>query len=158
MIRPLFWGSLLASLLAGCAAPLDHPAPPAVQEPRADTVPETSIPSEVPIPVARQGRYTLVEIRPDEGQRNLLRQVIDTRVPDPQRATVGDALRHVLLRSGYLLCPEKRIALFDTLPLPAAHYRIGPMPLDEALRMLAGVPWRLDVDERSRLVCFFHIS
>ncbi|MDR3352750.1 MAG: hypothetical protein LBO00_07115 [Zoogloeaceae bacterium] len=30
--------------------------------------------------------------------------------PDPQTATVGNALRYVLLRSGYLLCPAKDIA------------------------------------------------
>jgi hypothetical protein len=29
------------------------------------------------------------------------------------------------------------------------------MPLDAALQMLVGVSWMLDVDERSRLVCFF---
>jgi type IV pili sensor histidine kinase/response regulator len=151
MIRPLFWGSLLASLLAGCASTHREAAPaPAVEEIRANPV------AEIPeIPVTRQGRYALVEIRPDEGQRDLLRQVIYTRIPHPQHATVGDALRHVLLRSGYLLCPEKDIALLDTLPLPAAHYRVGPMPLDAALQMLVGVSWMLDVDERSRLVCFF---
>jgi type IV pili sensor histidine kinase/response regulator len=156
MIRPLLWGSLLASLLVGCAT-FDRTTPPAIPaEVGADTVPETPIPPEIPIPVTRQGRYTLVEILPDTAERDLLRQMVEVRIPNPQHATVGDALRHVLLRSGYLLCPDKEIALLDTLPLPAAHYRIGPMPLDDALRMLAGVSWILDVDERNRLVCFFH--
>jgi type IV pili sensor histidine kinase/response regulator len=150
IIRPLFWGSLLASLLAGCA---HREATPAAVRAEANVmaahVPET------PIPVTRQGRYALVEIRPDAGQRDLLRQVIEVRIPNPQNATVAEALRYVLLRSGYLLCPEKDIALLDTLPLPAAHYRIGPIPLDEALQMLAGASWILDVEESRRLVCFF---
>jgi type IV pili sensor histidine kinase/response regulator len=148
MIRPLFWGSLLASLLAGCA-PTHQESPPAPAMADAPPLPEARI------PVTRQGRYALVEIRPDEGQRDLLRQVVELRIPDPQNATVAEALRYVLLRSGYLLCPEKDIALLDTLPLPAAHYRIGPMPLDEALQTLAGASWILDVEEHSRLVCFF---
>jgi type IV pili sensor histidine kinase/response regulator len=112
MIR-LFWGSLLASLLAGCASTYREAAPPAVQEARVEVIPEIVTTPTVPeaqIPVTRQGRYALVEIRPEDAQRDLLRQVVDVRIPDPQTATVGDALRYVLLRSGYLLCPAKDIA------------------------------------------------
>jgi type IV pili sensor histidine kinase/response regulator len=149
-MKRLFLGSLYASLLAGCASTPPETTLLVVQGREAETVPE--------IPVIRQGRYTLVEIRPEDAQLNLLRQVVDVRIPDPQNATVGDALRYVLLRSGYLLCPEKDIAPLDALPLPAAHYRIGPMPLDEALQMLAGSAWILDVEDTNRKVCFRHIA
>jgi hypothetical protein len=56
------------------------------------------------IPVARYGRYTLVEMVPEPAQRDLLRQVIEISIPPTLDASVGDALRHVLLRTGYRLC------------------------------------------------------
>jgi type IV pili sensor histidine kinase/response regulator len=63
-------------------------------------------------------------------------------------------LRHLLLRSGYRLCDGADSEALLGLPLPAAHYRLGPMLLRDALLTLAGSPWRLQVDEPQRQVCF----
>jgi type IV pili sensor histidine kinase/response regulator len=46
------------------------------------------------------------------------------------------------------------IAGLYALPLQAAHYRLGPLPLRDALQVLAGQTWKIQVDERSREVCF----
>lgn len=107
------------------------------------------------IPVIRQGRYTLVELIPRAGQRELQLQVISMDLPKTVQATVGDALQHVLLHSGYTLCaPTHETQPLSALPLPAAHFSLGPMTLHDALTTLAGPAWRLSVDEVLRQVCF----
>lgn len=106
----------------------------------------------------RQGRYTLVELRPDLAQRDLQRQIIDLRIPATPDSTVGDALRYVLLRSGYRLCDgDTALSTLLALPLPAAHRRLGPLELRQALQLLAGNAWRLVVDEQTRQACFVSV-
>ncbi len=111
------------------------------------------------IPVHRHGRYTLVELTPESAQRNLLLQVVDISLPSAWSTTVGDALRYVLLRSGYRLCDStpQNAALFD-LPLPAAHLSLGPIVLRDALQTLAGSAWSLQTNERFRQICFVAVD
>ena len=141
--------ALTASLVAGCAT--TAPSPPPADSSRAV---EPAISPPQYIPVVRYGRYTLVELEPTEVQRDLLLQVIEVSVPDTMQATVGDALNHVLRRSGYQLCSGPEADALDALPLPAAHYRIGPMVLRDALLTLAGPAWSLYAEEGARTVCF----
>lgn len=153
VIRPFVFvaGLIPAILSTGCAtstvssSPVDHPEV------------ETEIPP-VPsdwVPVARYGRYTLVELSPQAAQHNLLLQVVDVSVPPTLHATVGDGLRHVLQRSGYSLCDDNpEVAELYELPLPAAHLQLWPMFLHDALLTLAGPAWELQVDDRARQVCF----
>ena len=64
-------------------------------------------------------------------------------------------MHYVLQRSGYSLCPvSTSVKVLFTRPLPAAHYRLGPIPLRSALQVLAGPAWQLTTDEVSRSVCF----
>ncbi|WP_024617229.1 PFGI-1 class ICE element type IV pilus protein PilL2 [Pseudomonas kilonensis] len=125
--------------------------------PPAQTLHEEAVsqPSNHYIPVQRYGRYTLVELAPEAAQQNLLLQVIDINLPSAWSISVGDALNYILLRSGYRLCDStsENAALF-TLPLPAAHLKIGPMELRDALQMLAGPAWSLQTHERLRQICF----
>lgn len=117
----------------------------------------TSSPPPPTTSIWRQGRYTLVELRPDLAQRDLQRQIVDLRIRATPDSTVGDALRYVLLRSGYQLCNgDTTLNTLFALPLPAAHLRLGPLELRQALQLLAGKPWRLTVDEQARLVCFVY--
>lgn len=145
-------GSVLVAALsaAGCSKPVRPPAPASA----------TSAPAPDPryIPVVRYGRYTLVELAPASAQQDLMTQVIDIKIPNTRTATVGDALRHVLARSGYRLCTSTGITALTSLPLPAAHYRLGPILLRDALLALAGPAWALQVDDRSRHVCFVPAS
>jgi type IV pili sensor histidine kinase/response regulator len=133
------------SLLAGCTTtPESFPEEPAVLPSVLST---TS--------VTRYGRYTLVELGADAAQQDLLLQVIDLNLPSTWTLTVGDALRYVLLRSGYQLCDDSADAqTLYALPLPAAHLRLGPMVLRTALLTLAGPGWTLRVDDRARRLCF----
>jgi type IV pili sensor histidine kinase/response regulator len=139
-------------LAAAVLAPACVPPPPssdawdAVREETSSPVPEV-------LPLTRQGRYTLVELAPEAAQRDLLRQLVEISIPPTLAATVGEALRHLLRHSGYRLCETPDAAL-DGLPLPAAHRRLGPMTLRDALLTLAGPAWKLSVDDFSRQVCF----
>ncbi|OWJ93191.1 hypothetical protein B6S59_17300 [Pseudomonas sp. A46] len=134
---------LLAVLTAGCATPPPSPV-------RNEVV----IPQPEHIPVVRYGRYTLVEQAPTAAQQDLLLQVVDVSIPDTLSASVGDALRHVLRRSGHQLCSGRETDALNTLPLPAAHYQLGPVQLREALLLLAGPSRTLQVDHVTRRVCF----
>lgn len=106
------------------------------------------------IPVARYGRYTLVELAPDVDQRDLLQQVVDFSAATSRSVTVGDALRQSLLASGYTLCEESTAEQLYALPLPASHMRLGPLVLRDGLITLAGPAWQLQVDDLTRRVCF----
>ena len=139
---------LLAAMASGCAMTNTAPSAPASEA--IDIAPE-AVPDFVP--VTRYGRYTLVELAPTAAQHDLLLQVVDVDIPGTLGATVGDALRHLVLRSGYRLCDEQSADLL-ALPLPAAHYRLGPLLLRDALLTLAGPAWDLQVDDGERKVCF----
>ena len=111
----------------------------------------------------RYGRYTLVELVPEPAQGDLLQQTVEVSIPPTLDANVGDAMRHVLLRSGYRLCDAAAAAALYALPLPAAlyalplpaaHLRLGPLVLRDALLTLAGPAWDLWVDDLTRQVCF----
>lgn len=103
----------------------------------------------------RYGRYTLVSTEPTTEQRDLLAQIIDVSISSSLNPSVQEALQYVLLRSGYALCPvNASVKVLFTRPLPAAHYRLGPIPLRRALQVLAAPAWQLTTDEVNRSVCF----
>lgn len=103
----------------------------------------------------RYGRYTLVSTEPTTEQRDLLAQIIEVSIPSNLNPSVQEAMHYVLQRSGYALCPAAEpVKVLFTRPLPAAHYRLGPIPLRSALQVLAGPAWQLTTDEVSRSVCF----
>lgn len=143
-------GLLLATTLAAGCATTPLPPPPVVSSQAVESV--ASPPAYVP--VVRYGRYTLVELAPAAAQQDLLRQVVDVAIPDTLHASVGDALRHILLRSGYRMCDAHDADALLSLPLPVAHYRLGPIVLRDALLTLAGPAWNLRVDDGTRRVCF----
>ncbi|MBX6020390.1 PilL N-terminal domain-containing protein [Pseudomonas aeruginosa] len=141
-------GLLLAAMASGCAT--TNAVSPAPASEAVDIASEAVAEF---VPVTRYGRYTLVELAPTAAQHDLLLQVVDVEIPGTLGATVGDALRHLVLRSGYRLCDEQSADLLAS-PLPAAHYRLGPVLLRDALLTLAGPAWDLQVDDGERKVCF----
>jgi type IV pili sensor histidine kinase/response regulator len=97
----------------------------------------------------------LVELIPERSQQDLMQQIVDITLPPTVNATLGEALRYLLLKSGYQLCDHPDAAqVFDALPLPAAHIHLGPLTLHEALQVLVGPAWSLRVDNSTRRVCF----
>ena len=147
----------LLGLLSACTAQIPNPLP---THPAIDSVSnraqlsrgtaEGDHPAEL-----RYGRYTLVSTEPSTEQRDLLAQIIDVSIPSSLSPSVQEALQYVLQRSGYSLCPvTAAVKVLFTRPLPAAHYRLGPIPLRSALQVLASPAWQLTTDEVSRSVCF----
>ncbi|WP_266118535.1 PFGI-1 class ICE element type IV pilus protein PilL2 [Escherichia albertii] len=146
---------LAASILAGCTQKLQQPDtqphPAAlngnIQPARLDvygTAPE----------VVRYDRYLLIDTSPSAAQRTPLEQTIDIRIPASLSPTVADAMRYALHQSGYSLCgitPANQV-LYNQM-LPAVHYQLGPMRLSQALQILAGEAWQLEVDSVQRIVC-----
>lgn len=135
-----------SAMSSGCAA--HRPAAPLQP-----TLPLVSAPLE-PVVVIRSGRYSLSEVQPQDAQRDLLRQVVDIAIPSGMAASVADMMRYVLLRSGFTICEGAVVDSFEPLPLPAAHQHLGPIMLRDALDVLAGPAWHLEVDETRRQVCF----
>lgn len=149
---PLLLGSM--ALLVACAT---TNAPTKAPPPNSSAARETGVspPPDELVPVLRYGRYTLVELTADPPQRALMQQVIDVTIPATAHATVGDALRYVLLRSGYQLCEDAaEVRRLDALPLPAAHLHLPPIMLRDALVLLVGGTGHVEVDETARRVCF----
>ena len=102
--------------------------------------------AENPVPIAR---YAFLMPGSSHAQRHPL-QVTLAQIRFPQEiATVGDALAHLLARSGYRL-DEQRSHWAKTIlmpqPLPEVHRDLGPIYLSEALGILAGGAWQLKVN------------
>ena len=138
-----------AILLSGCATSAapptsalaeDAPALRAALPVPATINPDPAVSSDL-TPVVRYGRYTLIELVSEPAQRDLMRQVVEVVIPPSLDANVGDAMRHVLRRSGYRLCDTADAAALYALPLPAAHLHLGPLMLRDALLTLAGPAW-----------------
>ncbi|ARL21161.1 integrating conjugative element protein pill, pfgi-1 [Burkholderia pseudomallei] len=148
-------GAIAVATAMTCVTACATSAPSAAPPPSAPITTREPASSPV-IPVIRYGRYTLIELMPDDDQRDLMQQVIDLTIPSASQATVGDALHYVLRRSGYRLCDERvdTTAVLYALPLPAAHEHLGPIMLRDALQLLAGPRWTLLVDDETREVCF----
>ena len=104
--------------------------------------------------VVRYDRYLLINTSPTLAQHEPLKQVIDIHIPTSQRSTVSDAMRYVLQPSGYSLCKTtlSNQVLYNQ-KLPVVHHQLGSMSLKQALQVLAGVAWQLEIDGVQRIVC-----
>jgi type IV pili sensor histidine kinase/response regulator len=141
----------LGLALAGCAStrPETQPASITVQ-PLRQVISGSAVPAHV-----RYDRYTVISTRPRIDQFELLDQIIDLRIPDILTPSLHQAMTYALRHSGYQLCPAAGdVGLLFAHPLPASHYRLGPMSLLTALQLLAGPAWELQVDELDRQICF----
>ncbi|WP_223508270.1 MULTISPECIES: PilL N-terminal domain-containing protein [unclassified Pseudomonas] len=147
----------LLGLLSACTAQIPTPLPthPAIDSGSNRAQHSRGTAEEIHSAELRYGRYTLLSTEPTTEQRDLLAQIIDVNIPSSLSPSVQEALQYVLQRSGYSLCPvSASVKVLFTRPLPAAHYRLGPIPLRNALQVLAGPAWQLTTDEVSRSVCF----
>lgn len=150
--------TLLSNLTVGCATTIkSRSSPPQSNPVNAHVESPSTIDVDISpaaIPVVRYDRYTLIELVAEPAQRDLMQQIVEITVPPTLDATVGDALHHVMLRSGYRLCANVEAMTLYTLPLPAAHLHLGPLTLRDALLTLAGPAWDLSVDDAFRQICF----
>ena len=103
------------------------------------------------------GRYSLFAATPTEAQADPLQAMITVQFPE-RILTVGDAVKHLLQKSGYQLAGSEATgtasAYLMALPLPVVHRSLGPLPLKRALETLAGPAFHLVEDPVHRLVAF----
>ena len=94
-------------------------------------------------------RYAYLAPGSTHAQRHPLQVTLaEARFPQ-EIATVGDALEHLLQRSGYRLDRERSPWARSILlpqPLPEVHRELGPIHLAEALGVLVGEGWKLTVN------------
>ncbi|MFZ7230591.1 PilL N-terminal domain-containing protein [Avibacterium avium] len=111
--------------------------------------------------IIRQGRYTLVNTSPEEGQKYLLEQMVTVNMKPKRKgrsvATVEQGVKTTLSGTGLRLCLGSSLnqttSLFS-LPLPKIHQQFGPIKLREALQMLAGPAYYVTLNDITRTVCF----
>ena len=159
-LKIIFFAGVVVSVV-GCAS--NQPQPTITYIPGGSKHPEQLSPDfyskgafSEPEPVIREGRYRIVSTRPSSEQRDLLAQIIQFQTTNPH-TNVKTALNQVAAGSGYSLCTATPGSAIDTLyklPLPKAHQNIGPVTLRNALQVLAGPAYQVEVDEARRGVCF----
>ncbi|CAN7764260.1 hypothetical protein LJR039_007230 [Pseudorhodoferax sp. LjRoot39] len=102
------------------------------------------------------GRYTSAQAQPPEDLAEPLAVVVSMTFPRSTVTTVGDALRHALMRSGYRLAMEQPgvAAEFLALPLPESQRQLGAYRLMAVLETLTGPAWDWHSDRYRRTVWF----
>jgi conjugative transfer region protein (TIGR03748 family) len=108
------------------------------------------------IPMQQLARYTTAVLNPDAAQRDPLASTISVSLPRNAVTTVGDGVRYILLRTGYRLAeaqpPEVNELL--ALPIPEVHRQLGPYSVSEALGLLLGAGFSMDVDATRRQIAY----
>ena len=107
--------------------------------------------------VYRISRYASIIPVATPEQAHPLSVVVTVDFTD-QVHTVGEAVRHLLMRSGYRLADaevsDPALPILLNQPLPLVHRHLGPITIDNALVTLAGDAWDLVIDPVNRLVSF----
>lgn len=110
-------------------------------------------PTPTPTPVLQTDRYTIVELD-NPIHKYVLDQIINISLPKNLNLTVKDGMEYVLKQSGYSLCTNLDINVLYESTLPKVQYKIGPILLNDALYVMAGPAWNLDVNDVEREICF----
>lgn len=104
------------------------------------------------------GRYTTQPAAPAPDIDQPLRAVVRISYPRGLVISIGDALGHTLMRSGYRLETPSQLSPqardFLQLPLPESQRVLGPYRVHAVLQTLLGPAWRLERDETTRTVRF----
>lgn len=108
-------------------------------------------------PLVQTGRYTAVAPVATPAQQEPLRAIVTVKLPETV-TTIGAAVERVLSGTGYALHdmnganPEEANLL--SRPLPDVQRSLGPITLLDALEVLAGPAFRVQIDRVHRLIGF----
>ena len=104
------------------------------------------------------GRYTSKDSTPEESTLKPLEVVAQIHFPRSTVVTVGEAIRHTLLRTGYSLPDPAALPIYERrvldLPLPESQRVLGPFRVKDILQVLLGPAWQLNQDDIQRIVWF----
>ena len=152
-----------ATLLLGCAT---APSPTGLVTATPVPAPAPAPPAQARAPIVKAiaadevqvARYTTLASVPSEADSEPLAVVAKVHFPRPGVNTVGDAVRHLLLRTGYRLAGDDRLdegaRLLLSLSLPDNQRVLGPYRVDAMLGALVGKSFRLVADPASRVVTY----
>lgn len=98
-------------------------------------------------------RYTKVSLEPRADQQEPLYSVVNIRFSQNIK-TVGEAINEILKGSGYRWSPRDTDNRLNSLELPSINRELGPIRLEDGLRVLAGSSWNLSADKLNRTVTF----
>lgn len=107
-------------------------------------------------------RYTAISLQPRAADIDPMRIVAQVNFPRMNIKTVGEAIRYLLVRTGYDLVEESQldplvVALFAKR-LPDSQRTLGPYHVDTMLKILIGPAFRLSTDHGSRRISFHPAS
>ncbi|MBW8833151.1 MAG: hypothetical protein JF606_27980 [Burkholderiales bacterium] len=154
----------LVALTGGCAVRQESAVAPSPAAPRDATPSEpraqAAVPSANALPQdeTQVGRYTTLAMQPAEADANPMAVIATVHFPREVVKTVGDAVRYVLIRTGYQLAAEDgldaRVKTVFGRRLPDNQRVLGPYRVDAMLGALMGQPYRLAADPASRTVTY----
>jgi type IV pili sensor histidine kinase/response regulator len=106
----------------------------------------------------RVGRYTTQAATPPASAARPLAVVAHIHFPRSTVTTVGEAMAHTLLRTGYRMVDDAALdphaREFLALNLPESQRVMGPYPVSTILTTLLGEAWDLKSDPLTRQVWF----
>lgn len=157
----------IAALSSGCATRMEVAAPPSTPVAAPDAAPlaplaapRSVVPPATPLGTnqTQVGRYTTLTMQPAEADANPMAVVAKVHFPREVVTTVGDAVRYVLIRTGYQLVADDgldaRVKAVFGLRLPDNQRVLGPYRVDAILGTLMGQPYQLVADPGSRTVTY----
>jgi type IV pili sensor histidine kinase/response regulator len=107
-------------------------------------------------PQVQVGRYRVLSAVPTEPQQQLLQVIIHVTLPEDLQ-TIRSAVDYLLPRSGYQLVTstaDRDVQQLLAKPLPAVHRQLGPMTLQNALAVLVGSAFQLNIDPVHRTISY----
>lgn len=152
--------ALAAFAVGGCAtvaAPEGDAAAPATAAAAVQPAPARA----AALPDAAQqriARYTSMTARPAPQAADPLDTWARITYPRQTVRTVGDAIDHTLMRTGWRLADaqafDAQVQNLMALPLPESQRELGPYPVRTTLDVLTGKGWQWHEDPVRRLVWF----
>ncbi len=104
------------------------------------------------------GRYTTLSTLADDAAANSLAVVATVHFPRGTVQSVDDAVRYLLIRTGYELAPvdqlDDRVQHVLGLRLPDSQRTLGPYRVDTMLGVLLGQPFQMVADALTRTVSY----
>lgn len=103
-------------------------------------------------------RYTAISLQPSAADLDPTRIVVQVNFPRMNTKSVGDAIRYLLVRTGYDLVAESQlhpqVVALLAKRLPDSQRALGPFQVKTMLQILVGPAFELTTDHTTRLVSF----
>lgn len=103
-------------------------------------------------------RYTALALRPDAADLDPTQIIAQVSFPRMNTKSVGDAVRFLLVRTGYDLVPDSaldhQVVALLAKRLPDSQRALGPFQVRTMLQILVGPAFEMTTDHAARLISF----